>query len=100
MFNSDFLVDEEIIPNFRKHSSKMFMNGRPIRFCYKLWRLCSAGGYLFIFEIYTLKFADKYVEVVFVEDMVIRLLKDVTNLFEDFLSFDNFLYIFEFIDRD
>lgn len=40
-------IDELTIPYFAHHSCKIFIRGKPIRFGYKLCRLCSSAGYLY-----------------------------------------------------
>ncbi|XP_055848110.1 piggyBac transposable element-derived protein 3-like [Episyrphus balteatus] len=42
-------IDEQMIPYYGRHSAKMFIRGKPIRFGYKYWNLCSHDGYLFQF---------------------------------------------------
>ena len=46
-------VDESMVPYFGRHSSKQFIKTKPIRFGFKLWRLCSILGYIVQFEPYT-----------------------------------------------
>lgn len=38
-----------MVPYYGKHSAKMYIRGKPIRFGYKLWCLCSSEGYLYQF---------------------------------------------------
>ena len=45
-------IDESMIPYFGKHFAKQVIRGKPIRFGYKMWTLCSNGGYLHSFNIY------------------------------------------------
>ena len=42
-----------MVPYFGRHSSKMFIRGKPIRFGHKNWFLASSYGYPYKFEIYT-----------------------------------------------
>lgn len=44
--------DESMIPYFGKHGCKQFIRGKPIRFGYKAWSLCTPSGYMVNFEIY------------------------------------------------
>lgn len=44
--------DETMVKYYGKHPCKQFIRGKPIRFGYKLWSLCSVDGYLVTFEIY------------------------------------------------
>ena len=40
-------IDEQMVPYFGRHSCKMYMKGKPVRFGFKVWCLCSSQGYLF-----------------------------------------------------
>ena len=42
-----------MVPYFGRHSAKMFIRGKPIRFGYKNWILVSSDGYPYKFETYT-----------------------------------------------
>lgn len=44
--------DESMIAYYGKHGCKQFIKGKPIRFGYKVWSLCTSSGYLVNFEIY------------------------------------------------
>ena len=37
-------IDESMVPYFGRHSCKQFIRGKPIRFGYKLWCICSSSG--------------------------------------------------------
>ncbi|KAM8702083.1 hypothetical protein ACLKA7_004944 [Drosophila subpalustris] len=43
------LLDEQMIAYYGRHSCKMFIKGKPIRFGYKYWCLTSTEGYLYQF---------------------------------------------------
>ena len=47
-----YSVDEVMIPYFGKHSSKQFIRGKPVRYGYKIWSLCSSDGCGLSFEPY------------------------------------------------
>lgn len=49
VFSFSLSIDEQMVPYFGKHSCKMFIRGKPVRFGFKLWCLCSADGYLYKF---------------------------------------------------
>lgn len=53
IWSADLSIDEEMVPFFGRHSCKMYIRGKPIRFGYKLWCLCSSSGYLFYFIPYS-----------------------------------------------
>ena len=45
VFHKDLSIDESMAPYFGRHSAKMFICGKPIRFGYKLWSLCGSDSY-------------------------------------------------------
>lgn len=49
LFHYNLSIDEEMVPYFGRHSCKMFIKGKPVRFGFKLWCLCSSNGYLYKF---------------------------------------------------
>ena len=53
IFAQNLSIDESMVPYFGRHSAKMFIKAKPIRFGYKIWTLCSSDGYPFHLEIYT-----------------------------------------------
>ena len=52
MSANNFSVDESMIPYYGRHGTKQFIRGKPIRFGFKLWCLCSSDGYLLHAEPY------------------------------------------------
>ena len=52
VFQEDLAVDEMMVRYYGHHSLKQFMRGKPIRFGYKLWALCSSDGYCQKFDLY------------------------------------------------
>ena len=46
-FAEHLSIDEQMVPYFGRHSCKMFIRGKPIRFGYKNWVICSNDGYPF-----------------------------------------------------
>lgn len=40
-----FSVDESMVPYYGRHNCKQFIRGKPIRFGFKVWALCTASGY-------------------------------------------------------
>jgi len=41
-----------MVPYFGRHSAKMFIRGKPIRFGYQIWGLCGNDGYPYHLKIY------------------------------------------------
>lgn len=52
VFSFNLSIDEQMVPYFGRHSCKMYIKGKPVRFGFKLWCLCSAEGYLYKFVPY------------------------------------------------
>ena len=52
VFHFNLSIDEQMIPYRGRHSAKMFIQGKPIRFGYKAWTLASSTGYIYTFDIY------------------------------------------------
>jgi hypothetical protein len=46
-------IDEQMIPYRGRHSCKMFIFGKPVKFGYKSWTITSSNGYVYGFEIYS-----------------------------------------------
>ena len=47
-----FSVDEIMIPYFGRHSTKQYIRGKPVRYGYKVWSLCTSDGAGMKFEPY------------------------------------------------
>ena len=45
VFHEILSVDESMVSYFGRHSAKMFIRGKPIRYGYKIWSLCGIDGY-------------------------------------------------------
>lgn len=45
-------IDEAMEPYFGRHSLKQFIRGKPVRFGYKFWCLCSREGAIIRFKLY------------------------------------------------
>lgn len=52
IFYSKLSIDEMMVRYYGRHPTKMYMHGKPIKFGYKIWCLCSSNGYLYSFEPY------------------------------------------------
>lgn len=52
IFHQNLSVDEAMIKYFGHHSSKQFIKGKPVRFGFKDWMLCSSTGYCYSYDTY------------------------------------------------
>lgn len=68
-------VDESMIPYYGKHYAKQYIKGKPIRFGFKNWAICSASGYLISFDLYCGKDASRVYEFGLGGDVVTTLLE-------------------------
>ncbi|XP_043191510.1 piggyBac transposable element-derived protein 3-like [Amphibalanus amphitrite] len=89
-------IDEQMVPYFGRHSSKMFMKGKPVRFGFKLWVLASSDGYPYQVEMYTGKNAGPGEGRAGCEslglggDVVLRLLECLQTPAQHHVFFDNY----------
>jgi hypothetical protein len=70
-------IDESMIPYYGKHYAKQYIKGKPIRFGFKNWALCTSNGYMISFEVYTGKSQNNNEERIFGlgGDVVLKLLE-------------------------
>ncbi|XP_049943276.1 piggyBac transposable element-derived protein 3-like [Schistocerca serialis cubense] len=52
VFHSELSIDEMMVRYYGKHSAKIFLRGKPIKFGYKIWCLTSSNGFLHNFSPY------------------------------------------------
>lgn len=90
VFSHHLSIDEQMIAYYGRHSCKMFIKGKPIRFGYKYWCLCSSDGYLFQFIPYAGACEENDRTYGLGENVVLRLLTDVTPANQYTVTFDNF----------
>ena len=90
VFSKDLSIDEQMVPYFGRHSSKMFIRGKPIRFGYKNWVLASSCGYPYKFETYTGASKSKDSSKPLGPQVVCSLLSVVKNPTCHRICFDNF----------
>jgi len=94
VFEHNLSIDEEMVPYFGRHSCKMFIRGKPVRFGFKLWCLCSYNGYLFKFIPYSGKSKCEKEGTMLYDSLgtrvVMELLSVIDNPQEYRIFFDNF----------
>ena len=98
-FFQNLCVDEQMIPYFGNHSCKQFIHGKPVRFGYKVWMLCSHNGYCFNFDIYCGKETTKSTGLCKSSQVVIDLLSVVDNPHCHRLYFDNLFNSYELLEE-
>ena len=94
VFSKDLSIDEQMVPHFGRHSFKMFIRGKPIRFGYKNWVLASSYGYPYKFETCTGASKSKDSSKPLGPQVVCSLLSVVKNPTCYHVYFDNFLSFF------
>ena len=82
IFHKKLSIDEAMVPYFVKHSAKMYIKSKPIRFGYKIWSLCGEDGYPYKMNMYTGKNSSQRSDEPLGQRVVLNLLELVTNLSE------------------
>lgn len=52
IFHQNLSIDEAMVKYFGHHSGKQFIRGKPVRFEFKDWMLCSSSGYCYNYDTY------------------------------------------------
>lgn len=94
VFHENLSIDEQMVPYFGRHSCKMFIRGKPIRFGFKLWVLASSEGFIY----YSIPYAGASQEfdkgIGLGAHVVLNLLKNVAHPQWHYVFFDNFFSSF------
>ncbi|XP_033218972.1 piggyBac transposable element-derived protein 3-like [Belonocnema kinseyi] len=93
IFSHNLSIDEQMIAYFGRHSCKMFIKGKPIRFGFKYWDLCSSDGYLYSFIPYSGADENRepeYKDCSLAQKVVLKLLKLLDDPREHCVAFNNF----------
>lgn len=93
VFSFNLSIDEQMVPYFGRHSCKMFIKGKPVRFGFKLWCICSSSGYLYKFIPYA--GAAEKTDLGLGASVVLELLSVVKNPRNHNIFFDNFFSSFK-----
>jgi hypothetical protein len=87
-----------MVPYYGHHSAKMFIKGKPVRFGYKIWMLCSSDGYPYKAVIYAGK-VDRPNELNLGEHVVLEFASLLPSPSKHILFFDNFFTLYELLSR-
>jgi hypothetical protein len=101
VFHSDISIDESMVPYFGRHSSKMYIKGKPIRFGYKIWTLAGSDGYPYMNELYSGKRQNTSTSSPLGPNVVSRLLKVVeahSDPTSHHVYFDNFFTSYQLLN--
>ena len=71
-------VDESMIPYYGRHYAKQYIRGKPIRFGFKNWAICSSTGYMYGFDIYAGKQDGSHYEFGLGGDVILGLLDQIS----------------------
>ena len=89
VFSHDLSIDESMVPYYGHHSAKMYIKGKPIRFGFKIWMMCSSSGYPYNMQLYSGKVQDKPTQ-----PLGSRVVKDMLSVVKEpsnhSIFFDNF----------
>ena len=92
-FHQFLSIDESMVPYRGLHSARQYIKGKPVKFGYKIWMLCSSDGYPYNFEIYCGKEAKRVTPLG--SHVVQTLLSPVSNKKQHIVFFDNFFTSYE-----
>lgn len=90
VFHTHLSIDEQMVPYFGRHSCKMFIRGKPIRFGFKYWCLCGSDGYLYQAIPYAGASVNYNKQIGLGAHVVLELLKSVHTPGNHRVYFDNF----------
>jgi len=76
--DENLCIDESMIPYYGRHFAKQYIRGKPIRFGYKNWAICSSTGYMYGFDIYTGKQEGTQYEFGLGGDVVLGLMEQIS----------------------
>ena len=88
VFHKSLSIDESMVPYRGLHSAKQYIKGKPVKFGYKLWMLCSSDGFPYNFEIYCGKDSSRTSPLG--SHVVKKMLGPVPNKSQHIVFFDNF----------
>ena len=91
-FHEDLSIDESIVPYFGRHSAKMFIRGKLIRFGYKLWSLCGSDAYPYHLQVHKAKEATSSNEPLGtrVINHMVEVFRENSDVAKHHFFFDNF----------
>ena len=87
-FHQLLSIDESMVPYRGLHSARQYIKGKPVKFGYKIWMLCSSDGFPYNFDIYCGKESRR--EGPLGSHVVNTLLAPVSNKNQHIVFFDNF----------
>ena len=100
VFHELLSVDESMVPYFGKHSAKMYIKGKPIRFGYKIWCLCGKDGFPHHLQIYTGKGEERPTQPLGsrVVNTMVGVVEENSDVTRHKLFFDNFFTSYSLLD--
>jgi DNA excision repair protein ERCC-6 len=97
IFHQLLSVDESMVPYYGRHSCKMFIRGKPIRFGYKLWCMCGNDGYPYYTIIYTGKSNESGPPGTRVVQSMVDVVKEHSSTERHEIYFDNFFTSYQLL---
>lgn len=99
VFHDKLSIDESMVPYYGHHSCKMFIRGKPIRFGYKIWMICSSNGYPYKMEIYSGKQNGAKADAPLGSRVVMDMLSVVEQPEQHEVFFDNFFTSYNLMNQ-
>ena len=89
IFNKYLSIDEQMIPYYGKHSAKMYIKNKPIKFGYKAWVLAGSDGYPYHMDIYFGK-SGRISNLPLGQEVIQSMLQYLADPRAHVITFDNF----------
>ena len=96
-FHQLLSIDESMVPYRGLHSARQYIKGKPVKFGYKIWMLCSSDGFPYNFDIYCGKESRR--EGPLGSHVVNTLLAPVSNKNQHIVFFDNFFTSYDLLKK-
>ena len=99
IFHDRLSIDRSMVPYYGRHSCKMFIRGKPIRFGYNLWGLCRPDGYHYKLNISTGK-CETRIEPLgsSVVNAMVNVVIETSVASQHRLYFDNFFFSYDLLN--
>ncbi|KAB0805150.1 hypothetical protein PPYR_02120, partial [Photinus pyralis] len=103
ILHQNLSIDEAMVKYFGHHSAKQFIRGKPVRFGYKEWMLCSSSGYCYAFDVYCgAKCNSKPISrsLPLGSRVVLELLDVIEKPSDHIIFFDNYFTNYDLLDTE
>lgn len=101
VFRKTICVDEQMVPYYGHHLAKQYMKGKPVRYGYKIFMLCSSDGFCYNFIVYCGKnnemIPPQFKDMTHGSRIVLQLIQCIPDPAEHILFFDNYFTSYDLL---